>query len=360
VTNADKTPAIVDTVEEARALARPPLLIREPLARYLNERGIGSGRLDATSIGEGHSNVTFLVLRDGAEFILRRPPRPPFAATAHDVLREARILSALATTDVRVPRVLLACEDESVLGVPFYVMERVAGDVITATVPTRLDNEDQRRAIAFELIDALVDLHALDPSVSRLPTTNGAEYVSRQLRRFDGLWARHRTRDLPDVDHARRWLEAHAPPPAVPTIVHGDYRLGNVMYAPGPRARLVAILDWEIASVGDPLVDVGWLLSTYPEPGDTSGTLLSMAGAVARGGFPRRAELAARYEERTGRSIRDLGWYTAFAFWRAAVGLESLYRRALNGSTDDPFLETLEHGVPELAERALLATGGTG
>jgi aminoglycoside phosphotransferase (APT) family kinase protein len=161
---------------------------------------------------------------------------------------------------------------------------------------------------------------------------------------------------VPEVDAVLAWLAAHRPGESDVTIVHGDYRLGNVIFAPRAPARLAAILDWEIATVGDPLIDLGWLVSSWPEAGDDSGAILSLASVVAGGGFPTRGALAERYAERSGRSIRDLRWYSTFAFWRGAIGLETIYAQALRGTTDDPFALELATGVPELARRALRET----
>src|SRR4051794_2990570 len=192
---------IVDTQEEAAALDLPPLLVRRPLEAYLDAHGLGSGQIEAEPVGEGHSNVTYLVRRGDTELVLRRPPRPPLPPSAHDVLREARLLRAVQDADVRTPRVLVACDDESVIGAPFYVMEKVAGDVITFELPERLDSDAERRRIAEELVDALVEIHAVDWQACGLegygkPTG----YLDRQLRRFGGLWQHNKTRDLPVLD----------------------------------------------------------------------------------------------------------------------------------------------------------------
>src|SRR5215207_8310144 len=181
--------AIVDTPDEAAALELAPLLVRRPLEAYLDEHGLGSGPIEAEPVGEGHSNITYLIRRDGGEWVLRRPPRPPLPPSAHDVLREARLLTAVESQPVRTPRVLATCEDQSVIGAPFYLMEKIAGDVITTQVPDALDTSAGRAAIADELIDALVEVHAVDWQACGLegygkPTG----YLERQLRRFGGLW----------------------------------------------------------------------------------------------------------------------------------------------------------------------------
>jgi aminoglycoside phosphotransferase (APT) family kinase protein len=352
--------AIVDTPEEAAALALPPLLVRRPLERFLDEHGLGAGPVRAEPVGEGHSNVTYLIRREGGTWVLRRPPRPPLPPSAHDVLREARLLRAVQGTSVRAPRVVATCDDAAVIGAPFYVMERVEGDVITSTVPAALDDEAQRRRIGEELVDALVEVHAVDWRACGLegygkPTG----YLDRQLRRFGGLWEHNRTRELPVLDRVTSWLCEHKPESGTATIVHGDYRLGNVMFAPAAPARLVAIFDWELATIGDPLADLGYLAATWMQEGDQRSAIHDLSGVTREVGFPTRAELIARYEDATGRSMSDVRWYTTLALWKSAVFLEGSYKRRLAGTTDDPFFDLLEQGVPQLAERAwTLAQGG--
>ena len=314
-------PDVVDTAAEADELEHPPLVVREPLEAFLDEHGIGSGRLEAERIGEGHSNFTFLVERGDARVVLRRPPRPPLPPSAHDVLREARLLRALESTPVRVPRVLATGDDDSVLGVPFYVMEEMKGSVITSDVPAALDDEASRRGIAEELVDALAELHAVDWRECGLegygkPTG----YLERQLRRFTGLWEFNKTRELPVVEEVGAWLAANLPESPESTIVHGDYRLGNVMVGDDPPARLVAIFDWELSTIGDPLADVGYLTVTWAEADDPADiSFSSLSAATRRSGFLSRQELTARYEERSGRSVGALNWYQALALFDEGV-----------------------------------------
>jgi aminoglycoside phosphotransferase (APT) family kinase protein len=347
------SPDVVDTAEEAEGLEQAPLVVREPLERFLDAHGIGSGRLTAERIGEGHSNFTFLVERRDARVVLRRPPRPPLPPSAHDVLREARLLRALEGTPVRVPRVL-AESDESVLGVPFYVMEEMHGSVITTDVPSALDTEAGRRLISEDLVDALVDVHAVDWRACGLegygkPTG----YLERQLRRFNGLWEFNKTRELPIVEEVGGWLQDNLPDSPESTIVHGDYRLGNVMLADEEPARLVAIFDWELSTIGDPLADVGYLTVTWAEPDDPADiSFASLSAATRRTGFLTRDELTARYEERSGRSVGALNWYQALALWKAAVFMEGNYKRFTMGNSDDQYLALFDEGVPALAEKA--------
>jgi aminoglycoside phosphotransferase (APT) family kinase protein len=348
--------AIVDTHAEAAEQELPPLLIRDPLAAFLDKHGLGTdageGPLEAAPLGEGHSNVTYLIRRGATELVLRRPPRPPLPPSAHDVLREARLLTAVESVDVRTPRVLATCDDDAVIGAPFYVMEKVEGDVITTQVPPALDAPDQRRRIADELIDALVEVHAVDWRACGLegygkPTG----YLERQLRRFGGLWEHNKTREIDTLDRVTAWLAANRPESGSATIVHGDYRLGNTMFAPSAPARLNAIFDWELATIGDPLADVGYLAATYAQPED-SGTIFTLGAVTTQPGFPTRAELIARYEERSGRAMGDVRWYATLALWKAAIFLEGSYKRLLAGTTDDPFFALLDTGVPDLAEHA--------
>jgi aminoglycoside phosphotransferase (APT) family kinase protein len=342
---------VVRTHADVAANEREPLLVLEPLIELLGDQGLEApADLTATPIGDGHSNVTF-ALSTGV--VLRRPPRGPLPPSAHDVLREARLLRALATTPVRVPKVLAVCEDPRVIGAPFYVMQQVAGEVLTDSLPNALDNPEQRARIADELIEALVELHHTDWAAAGLDGFGKPSgYLERQLRRFTGLWEHNRTRELPQFEEVGGWLAANIPESPAATIVHGDYRLGNAMFAAAAPARLIAIFDWEMATIGDPLADVGYMLMHWTEPGDTLGKF-NLNNVTLRPGFPTRAELTARYEQRSGRSVQALDWYVTLALWKAVVFMEGNYKRALAGSTDDPYLRSFGEGVIEIADRAV-------
>jgi aminoglycoside phosphotransferase (APT) family kinase protein len=232
------------------------------------------------------------------------------------------------------------------------------GDVIASSVPPDLDDPEQRRRVCEELVDALVEMHAVDWQAAGLegfgkPTG----YLDRQLRRFGGLWEHNRTRDLPQVERVGRWLADHRPESPPATIVHGDYRLGNVMLAAQPPARLVAIFDWEMATIGDPLADVGYLTTMWIEADDPEMTF-ELSRVTRLPGFPTRDELIARYEERSGRSMTDIRWYQTLAVWKSVVFMEGNYKRAISGATDDPYLKTFGEGVVELADRAEAITRG--
>jgi aminoglycoside phosphotransferase (APT) family kinase protein len=342
---------IVQTRTERTESAREPLLVLDPLIEFLDASGLDApADLTATPIGDGHSNVTF-ALSTGV--ILRRPPRGPLPPSAHDVLREARLLKALAPTNVRTPGVLAVCDDAELIGAPFYVMEQVQGDVVTTELPEPLDNPEQRARIADELIDSLVELHAVDWTTIGLEGFGKPDgYLQRQLRRFLGLWEHNRTRDLTQVEQVADWLKANMPESPPATIVHGDYRLGNTMLASGAPARLIAIFDWEMATIGDPLADVGYLMLHWIQPGDPPGRF-ALQNVTSQPGFPSRPEMIARYEERSGRSMQALNWYLTLAIWKAIVFMEGNYKRAISGATDDPYLKSFGEGVIELADRAL-------
>ncbi len=345
---------VVPTHAAGARNSREPLLVVEPLLTFLAEHSLDApGDLAATPIGDGHSNVTF-ALSTGV--VLRRPPRGPLPPSAHDVLREARLLRALEDTDVRVPRVLATGEDESVIGAPFYVMEMVAGEVITSSAPAALNDDDEHLRIAEQLVQALVELHEVDFTAIDLegfgrPTG----YLERQLRRFSGLWEHNATREVREVAEVEQWLRDHLPEESGAAIVHGDYRLGNVMYAPDPPARLVAIFDWEMATIGDPLADLGYMVSHWREPTDPP-TRFNLQTVTEQPGFPDRRELVELYARRSGRAVDHLDWYVALAVWKAVIFMEGNYKRAVAGATDDPYLKTFEEGVPELAARALEIT----
>jgi aminoglycoside phosphotransferase (APT) family kinase protein len=342
---------VVRTHAEAAGNSREPLLVLEPLAEFLSANGLaGPSDLTATPIGEGHSNVTF-ILSTGV--VVRRPPRGPLPPSAHDVLREARLLRALEHTPVRVPKVLAVADDPAVIGVPFYVMERVTGDVITSALPAALDTPEGRVRIADQLVDALVEVHAVDwLAVGLEGFGRPTGYLERQLRRFGGLWEHNKTRELPEVEEVGRWLAANLPDSPPATIVHGDYRLGNTMFAAEAPARLVAIFDWEMATIGDPLADVGYMVMHWTEADDPP-SKFNLHNVTRLEGFPTREQLIERYEERSGRSMHSLDWYVTLALWKAVVFMEGNYKRAVTGSTDDPYLKSFGDGVVEIAQRAL-------
>jgi aminoglycoside phosphotransferase (APT) family kinase protein len=335
---------------------QPPLLIAENVERFLDEHGLGSGPVRASRIGQGGgSNFSFLLERDDGRFVLRRPPRPPLPPSAHDMVREARLQLALAPHGIRLPVIRAVCEDETVIGVPFYVMDYLEGHIVTDVLPAGLESVEDRRRLGLDLVDALVEIHAADVSAPGIDEfVRPGSYLERQVRRFTQLWEINRTRDLPDVEEVGARLAKDMPEPLPLAVVHGDYRLGNTMVAPEEPARILAVLDWEMGAVGDPRADVGYLLATYSEPGGEVNPL-GASPATATDGFPTKSELAEHYRERSGREIEPLGWFQALALWKAAVFCEAIYGRYVRGelAAEDANAARFELGVPLLARTAL-------
>jgi aminoglycoside phosphotransferase (APT) family kinase protein len=322
------------------------------LAQWLrgHVEDVDPGDLVVTKIGLGRSNLTFRVQAGDRVFVLRRPPMGDLPETAHDMLREHRVLSALAGTGVRAPRPIAACADPAVLGVPFYLMEQVDGIVLRETTPPQFAEAD-RRDIGFELVDALAELHRVDPAAVGLADFGRpAGYTARQVARWARQWEFMATRELDDIAAVQGWLEAHVPADSPAAIVHGDYKLDNVLFAAAPPARLVAILDWEMATLGDPLADLGYLMLFWPEPGEDN--IGGLPQPTQEPGYAPRAALVERYEERTGFAMTDLGFYRTLALWKLAILCEGLYKRYLAGKADSDWFAVLEHAVPAMARRA--------
>lgn len=330
------------------------------LLAYLAPRLDGDEPIDIERHAFGHSNQTFYVTRGDRRYVLRRPPDGPLPPGTHDMRREYRVLAGLAGTGVRAPRVVLMCEDASVLGVPFYVMERIDGVVIRNDMPAELDAAADRRRIGEELVDALVELHAVDRTATGLADLGKPDgFLERQVRRRReqlAMTVAH-TRPRPDLEQVAAWLAENVPTSPTPTVVHGDYNLHNVAFARTSPARLIAIYDWELATIGDPLTDVGWMIATWRDAGDPDNVLDDLEMTRLEG-FPTRAQLAARYEERSGRTFAHPTFYRVLALFRLAVALEGLYALHLAGTSDDPWHAQMEHVVPAMADGALALIGG--
>ena len=338
---------------------KPPLIVEDRVESFLDEYALGSGPIAVSRIGDGGgSNFTFLIERGSERFVLRRPPRPPLPPSAHDMVREAGLQNAIRAAGFdRLAVIVAVCEDESVLGVPFYVMHWLDGDVISGALPAGLETEAARFALGIDLVDTLVEIHAADVSSPGLAAfARPGSYLERQVRRFAQLWELNQTRQIPAVDEVGVYLAAHLPEPLPSTVVHGDYRLGNMMVSPDDAAHIVAVLDWEMGAIGDPRADVGYLLATYTEP---NGRVSALGSSPATGepGFPSRAQLVERYVERSGRDLEPLAWFEALALWKAAVFCEAIYGRYTRGELgqEDTRAAIFEVAVPLLAETALEA-----
>ena len=317
------------------------------------------GPFEFDLIAGGHSNLTFAVTgANGARSVLRRPPLGHVLASAHDMGREHRIISGLQHTAVPVAPALGFCEDVAVNGAPFYVMGFVDGYVIrdAATAEAVLSAEARRHA-SESIVDTMAAIHAVDLTAAGLDTLGKHEdYIARQLRRWYGQWNSQRTRDLPDVDTAHELLLARIPAQGQATIVHGDYRLDNCMV--DADGNVVAVLDWEICTLGDRLADLGLLLVYWTGPDDE---MTSWTGASTTSpGFLNRADLAARYGQVTGTDLSQLDYYVAFAFWKLACILEGVYARYLGGALGHRDPSELLHFKEQVESAAASAVAALG
>jgi aminoglycoside phosphotransferase (APT) family kinase protein len=311
-----------------------------------------------TLIVGGRSNLTYTVTdANGVKYVLRRPPTGAVLATAHDMAREHKIISAVGLTDVPVPPALGLCTDDSVNTAPFYVMGFVDGVVLDSAEKGAAMTPEHRRSAGLHLIDVLADLHAVDVDAVGLGDLAKREgYVERQVRRWSAQWQNSKTRDLPAVDEVARLLAERMPVQQGVSIAHGDYRFGNVL-TDTARGRITAVLDWELCTLGDPLADVGYIGVYWADPGTIQARPNDPTGIE---GFPTYAELLDRYAERTGRDLSEIDYYIAFGSWRLAVISEGVYARYLHGamgdqSISDEQLSAFKNGTEILAESALEA-----
>jgi aminoglycoside phosphotransferase (APT) family kinase protein len=304
-------------------------------------------------IAGGHSNLTYRVGDEGGHsWALRRPPLGKRLGSAHDMAREHKVVSALGGTAVPVAPVVGLCEDESVNGAPFYVMEFVEGPVLRGLAEAAIfPDEGERREIGERVADTLVAIHAVDPDAVGLGDLGRREdYVSRQLRRWQGQWEKSKTRELPAIDSVHERLSARIPKQGPATIVHGDFRLDNMILT--PAGEVAAVVDWELCTLGDPLADVGLLMAYWPEREQADIALGQPANLAS--GFPTRRELADRYAERSGRDLSDLDFFVALGYWKLAIILEGVYARYAAGGYGEvgEGIQAFARLVERLAEAA--------
>ncbi|AFO57255.1 MULTISPECIES: phosphotransferase family protein [Natrinema] len=335
------------------------LVDEDALVAYLSAH---LGSVDAYEIErhqEGHSNETLFVTWGDRDLVIRRPPPGETADTAHDVLREYRVTNAIADTDVPVPDPVLACEDHDVIGSDFYVMEHLQGDVLRETEPERFAAPDHRARVGEELVDTLATIHDLEYEALGLGEFGRPEgYTQRQVDRWGKqlTWAFEVTedeREIPTLHEVGDWLRDNVPETHPHTLVHGDYKLDNVMFAPGTPPELVGVFDWEMATLGDPRADLGWMLSYWRDSKDPAPELPELVTRfMEREGYPTRRELVARWEARTGYEFAHERFYRALAVYKLAGLGEMFFRRYLEGNSDDPMYPKMEDRVPALAARA--------
>ena len=309
---------------------------------------------DVALISGGKSNLTYRIACDAGEVILRRPPLGHILPTAHDMGREYRVMTALADTGVPVPRTFHLGDADSPLGAPFYLMERVVGHICrNAMPPGYAEAPDDRRRVGEALVDVLADLHTVDPeAVGLAEFGRPAGFMERQLRRWSQQWEASRTADLPALDALRDALVATLPAQRASAIVHGDYRLDNTILHPTQVGTIVAVLDWEMSTLGDPLSDLGAMLAYWSEADDSEVLRRARitAPVTAAEGFPRRAEIIERYAGRTGIDPSDVDWYQSFAYFKLAVVCQGIAARAAGGSMVGGGFDQAERLVAPLVE----------
>jgi aminoglycoside phosphotransferase (APT) family kinase protein len=308
-------------------------------------------------ISGGLSNITYRLRLPGGRMILRRPPLGHVLPRAHDMAREYRVLSALAPTPVPVPETLALCTDPDVLGVTFYVMREVSGEVLRTPADTEALSPAARRAVSDSLVETLADLHAVSPDAVGLGDYGRhSGYCLRQIKTWGAQWERSKTRDLPDMDALLARLAEMAPPDSACTIVHGDFRLDNTIVSlpPGGLPRVISVLDWELSTLGDPLADLAVTLTYWHDAGDVArGEIPVSAGLTDKPGFPTAREIAEAYAERTGRDLANLSFYLALAWMKLAVICEGVHARYLGGQTVGSGYEKVGPAIPLLAARGL-------
>ncbi|MCX4809915.1 phosphotransferase family protein [Streptomyces sp. NBC_01239] len=329
----------------------PPGLDLDRLRGLLDREqpGLVTGALSGRLIEGGRSNLTYAVTDGTAKWVVRRPPLGHVLATAHDMKREHRVISALHPTNVPVPRPILLCEDDEVLGAPFYVMEFVEGTPYRTAGELLPLGPERTRGAVLELVDTLVELHSVDPAEVGLADFGRPEgFLDRQLRRWGKQLDASRNRDLAGVEELHAALGHRLPTSPAPAVVHGDYRLDNVLI--GEDDKIKAILDWEMSTLGDPLTDLG-LLVMYSMPLDLPNSPISTTASAP--GHPTPAELIERYAARSGRDVSSVAWYTAFAWFKLAVILEGIHYRYTLGQTVGPGFDRIGELVPVFIEHGL-------
>jgi aminoglycoside phosphotransferase (APT) family kinase protein len=304
---------------------------------YLRDHIPGlEGPMEALQFPHGHANLTYMLRFGDRELVLRRPPFGPVAPKSHDMAREYKVLSRLADHLPTAPRAYLLCEDPSVIGATFIVMERRRGLVIRGEVPAEVDRHpDGRRRISFALIDAMCDFHDVDYAAIGLSDLGRPDgYVERQVKGWAGRWENAKDVELPAFDQLHQWLIAHMPKQGRSSLVHNDLKFDNAMIDPDDPDRVVALLDWDMTTLGDPLIDLGTLLGYWVEAGDRPERGATVA-VTAQPGFPKRSELAEHYARRRNVDLSQIPWYEVFAIWKTAVVIQQIYIRFARGQTDD-------------------------
>ncbi len=330
------------------------------LVRYLRGRlpGIDES-LEIRQFPGGHSNLTYLLRSGGREYVLRRPPLGPVPPRAHDMAREYSVLRAVHPLFPQAPRAFLLCEDPDVIGAVFFVMERRRGLVLREEARHPAAAADFGARVSRAFIDCLADLHAIDVSAVKLGRPAG--FLERQVLGWSERWRSAQTEESPRMDQLIAWLAAHQPVSGSPALLHNDYKLDNIMLDPGmlhpgDAGRVEAVLDWEMATAGDPMVDLGCALCYWVEPGDPAVRRAALSSVTAGpGGWYTRAQIVERYAERSGRDLSQLGYYEVFGLFKLAVVLQQIYYRYRRGQTRDERFRHFDVRVRGLIEAAAQA-----
>jgi aminoglycoside phosphotransferase (APT) family kinase protein len=347
----------VSVVDEPRSVRAGEELDTAKLSAWLESTLSLEGELSVQQFPSGYSNLTYLVSKGGTELVLRRPPVGAQVKSGHDMHREFRVLSALSRVYPPAPRPLGRCDDDSILGAPFYVMERRRGIILRRTFPKGLTvDAPMLRRMCEALVDQLAALHAVDFAAAGLADLGKPEgYVRRQVEGWSDRWTKAKTEDVPDIEALSSWLRERVPPETDATLVHNDFKFDNVVLDPDDPTRIVAVLDWEMCTLGDPLLDLGTTLGYWAEPSDDPAWRAMAFGPTAMPGALTRREIAERYAERTGRDVANMLYYYAFALLKIAVIVQQIYFRWKKGYTKDPRFATLDEVVRVLGRTALAA-----
>ncbi|MET7461187.1 phosphotransferase family protein [Nonomuraea sp. NPDC005501] len=310
--------------------------------------------LSVSLISGGRSNLTYLVEGRDRRVVLRRPPLGHVLPTAHDMRREWRVISALAPTPVPVPEPVAFCADEDVIGAPFYLMGHVEGAAVRTKEELGEPEPEHARRLSERLAEVLAAIHAVDHREVGLDGFGRPDgYLARQLDRWCQQWERSKTAELPEYDRLVTRLRDRLPPASAGTLVHGDYRLDNTLVRLAPEPEIMAVVDWEMSTLGDPLADLGLTLTYWQDPGDEERASIPVAGDVTLApGFLSAAEFAAHYAKASGRDIPDLGFYVAFGNFKLAVIVEGIHARFRQGKTVGEGFEEIGSAVPVLIARA--------
>lgn len=350
-------------LDEPRAVRTDEHIDTQTLTKYLAEQlKMPVEDLEVLQFPGGHSNLTYLVRVADHEYVLRRPPHGSKVRSAHDMGREYRVLNALAPVYARAPKPHLYCEDAAVLGAPFYLMERVRGTVLRRKLPANLElSEQTARGLCVSFVDALGELHTLDYRAVGLGDLGKPEgYVARQVQGWTQRYHDARTDDVPAMDKVAHWLADNRPPESGTSLIHNDFKFDNLVLNPDDLTDIRAVLDWEMATVGDPLMDLGSSLAYWVQANDPAELQMLSFGPTFFPGMMTRQDIVEAYAKRTGRALDDIRFYYSYGLFKTAVIVQQIYYRFQKGLTQDPRFASMNAVVALLAEQAARNVDGRG